>query len=94
MSSNQDSKNPFRGQAPSMRTRSPIAQSEASILQIDDATCDTLASIVWVELFRVLAHHDPMERQEHHPHEWDSESKKYLTLSTVEQSTSMFMAAC
>jgi len=94
MSSDQDSRNPFGVQTPSMRTRSPKARSEASVLGIEDATCDALASIVWAELFKVLAHHDLMERQERHPHEWDNESNKYLTLSIVKQNTSMFMVGC
>jgi hypothetical protein len=64
MSSDQDSRNPFGGQTPSMRTRSPKARSKASVFGIDDATCDALVSIVWAEPFKVLVHHDLMERQD------------------------------
>jgi hypothetical protein len=94
MSSDQNNINPFGGQTPSMRTRSTRARLEASIIGVDSAACDALASIVWAELFKVLTHHDLMEMQECHLHEWDSENNKYLTPSIVEQSASMFMVGC
>jgi hypothetical protein len=65
-----------------MKTKDLRVQLKTSAPGIDDTIHDVLTSIVRVELLRVLAHHDLVERQEHRPYK--SNLKSHFELESSE----------